>query len=132
MASGSSRLSGLLSGTGRAALRMPPSMTKCATWIPLGESSRVMDCAKPRRANLPMAKVADNAKPFTPAVAPVRKIAPWACGSMQRAAHAGAGVVDHDVGRAPLGIESGKQVGNFLLIGGVAGMNLRAGLLREC
>ena len=43
----------------------------------------------------------------------------------------GTGVVDHDVGRAPLGIEGVEQVGNFLLIGGVAGMDLRTGLLRK-
>ena len=33
-----------------------------------------------------MAKVAESAKPFTPAVAPVSKIAPWPLGSMRFAA----------------------------------------------
>ena len=43
---------------------------------PWADSSRAIDCASPRSANLPMAKVAESAKPFTPAVAPVSKIAP--------------------------------------------------------
>ena len=68
------------------ALRMPPSITKCATWMPLGESSRAIDCARPRSANLPMAKVAESAKPFTPAVAPDSRIAPCLCGSIRLAA----------------------------------------------
>ena len=143
---------GIVPGTGRAALRMPPSITKCATWMPLGLSSRAIDCASPRRANLPMAKVADSAKPFTPAVAPDSRIAPWSLGSMrlaacwetrkaaegadldgalhlvgrqvdQRAAHPGAGVVDHDIGRARLGLDRLEQRGNILRIGGVAFMD---------
>ena len=83
MASGSSRLSGLSSGTGRAALRMPPSITKWATWIPLGDSSRAIDWARPRNANLPMAKVAESAKPLTPAVAPDNRTAPSPLGSIR-------------------------------------------------
>ena len=42
-----------------------------------------MDCARPRSANLPMAKVAESAKPFTPAVAPDRRTAPSPLGSMR-------------------------------------------------
>jgi hypothetical protein len=42
-----------------SALRTPPSMTKCATWMPLGPSSRAIDCASPRKANLPIANTAD-------------------------------------------------------------------------
>ncbi len=43
----------------RTALRMPPSMTKCAMWMPCGDSSRAMLCASPRSANLPIANGAD-------------------------------------------------------------------------
>ena len=45
----------LVRGSVRAALRMPPSMTKCATWMPCGDNSRAMLCASPRSANLPIA-----------------------------------------------------------------------------
>ena len=40
---------------------MPPSMTKCPTWMFLGASSRAMLCARPRSPNLPMAKGAERA-----------------------------------------------------------------------
>jgi hypothetical protein len=50
----------------------------------------------------------------------------------QRAAHPAAGVVDHDVRGAPSSVEGREQARNFLRIGGVAGMNLGAGLLRKC
>src|SRR5205823_12661079 len=40
---------------------MPPSMTKCATWMFFGPNSRARLCARPRNANLPMAKGADSA-----------------------------------------------------------------------
>ena len=53
-------LSGLSAGSWRAVLRMPPSMTKCATWMPFGASSRAMLCARPRSANLPIANGADS------------------------------------------------------------------------
>src|SRR6185503_9049566 len=49
----------ILRDGGRRALAMPPSMTKCATWMPCGDSSRARLCASPRKANLPMAKDAD-------------------------------------------------------------------------
>ena len=50
----------LLTGAStRRALLMAPSITTCATWMPCGASSRAMLCAKPRNANLPMAKGAD-------------------------------------------------------------------------
>ena len=45
-----------------------------------------MLCARPRSANLPMAKGADWAKPFTLAEAPVNRMAPCCFGSMRRAA----------------------------------------------
>src|SRR5258708_55383 len=128
MASGSSRLSGALDGTGRAALLMPPSITKWATWMPLGDSSRAIDCASPRRANLPMAKLADSAKPFTPAVAPVAGGGRGA----ERGGRRACGVVAHAGGGRPACVESREQACNFLRIGGVAGMNLGAGLLRKC
>src|SRR5512135_1524067 len=133
---------------------MPPSITKCATWMPWGLSSRAIDCARPRSANLPMAKVEESAKPFTPAVAPVRKIAPCFFGSLlrdqeaaesrdldgaahvlrrqvdQRPAHAAARVVDHDVGRAA-GIDRLEQAGNVGRIAGVALEDARPGLLGQ-
>src|SRR5258706_4517248 len=40
---------------------MPPSMTKCATWMFFGPNSRARLCAMPRSANLPIAKGADSA-----------------------------------------------------------------------
>ena len=129
MASGESVLSGFSAGSGRAAERTPPSMMKWATWIPLGPSSRAALWARPRSANLPMAKAAEWAKPFTLAVAPVSRIAPRRVGNhalggllgdekaaegadrdrflhrrrielRQRALGAKAGVVDDDVGLA--------------------------------
>src|SRR3546814_14666608 len=83
---GSSVLSGRSAGSGRAALRTPPSITKWATWIPLGASSRAALWARPRRPNLPIAKLEELAKPLTLAVAPVRRIAPLPRGSNRLAA----------------------------------------------
>src|SRR6516165_5932235 len=83
---GSSVLSGRSAGSGRRALRTPPSMTKCATWMPFGPSSRALLCASPRSANLPIAKAAECGYPFTLALAPVNRIAPRPCGIMRRAA----------------------------------------------
>jgi len=79
-------LSGRLAGSGRRALRTPPSITKWATCMPFGPSSRAALCASPRRANLPMAKAADNGYPFTLALAPISRIAPRLCGTIRRAA----------------------------------------------
>ncbi len=53
---------------------------------PGGDSSRAALWARPRRANLPMAKAEESGKPFTLAVAPVSRIAPWPCGAIRRAA----------------------------------------------
>ena len=106
-----------------------------------------------------MAKVADSAKPFTPAVAPdsrsalaLRQHAPGGLlGDQegpegadldgpfdvvgrqvdQRAAHPGAGVVDHDIRRARLGLDRLEQRGNILRIGGVAFMDGGARLAGE-
>jgi hypothetical protein len=66
----------LSEASGRLSLRTPPSMTKCATWMPCGPSSRAALWARPRKANLPMANGAERGKPFIPAVAPVSRIAP--------------------------------------------------------
>ena len=154
MAPGSGKLSGLLSAPAPGSLRMPPSITKCATWMPLG-GSRVMDYAKPRRANLPMAQMA-AAQPCRPSPRSgkwhIRRVG--ACGAPpagtpgrrrrrsdrpldvvrrqvdQRAAHARWFVDPRR--RACALAPSVEQGGNFLLIGGVAGMNPRAGLIREC
>jgi hypothetical protein len=41
-------LSGRPAGSGRRALRTPPSITKWATWMPFGPSSRAVLCAKPQ------------------------------------------------------------------------------------
>ena len=69
-------LSGRSAGSGRRALRTPPSITKWVTCMPLGPSSRAVLCARPRKANLPMAKAAESGYPFTLALAPVSNIAP--------------------------------------------------------
>ncbi len=76
MASGSSRLSGSSPGTGRAVPADAAVDHEMGDMDALGLSSRAIDCASPRSANFPMAKVADSAKPFTPAVAPDSKMAP--------------------------------------------------------
>ena len=55
-ASGSSVLSGRSFGSGRRALRTPPSMTKCATWMPCGANSRAVLCARPRERELAHAR----------------------------------------------------------------------------
>ena len=47
-------------GSVRPGLRIAPSMTKWATWMPCGASSRAMLCASPRSANLPIANGADS------------------------------------------------------------------------
>ena len=138
MASGSSVLSGWLDGSARCSERTPPSMTICATWMPLGANSRAALCARPRNANLPMAKGADSAKPLTPAVAPVRQDSALAgrdhalgCllyrieGAQRRygdgpldlrgiefregAAHAAAGVVNHQFRRPDPRIRFGEE-----------------------
>jgi hypothetical protein len=46
-------------GSGRRALRTPASITKWATWMPFGPSSRAVLCARPHSANLPIAKAAE-------------------------------------------------------------------------
>src|SRR5215212_1742347 len=51
-----------------------------------GASSRAMLCARPRRANLPIAKGAEPGYPFTLADAPVKRIAPWPARSIRLAA----------------------------------------------
>src|SRR5204863_154349 len=58
----SPRLAARASPPGRS---MPPSMTKCAMWMFFGASSRARLCARPRSANLPIAKGADSAYPLT-------------------------------------------------------------------
>ena len=59
IALGSSLASGGSVGCPRPGWRMAPSITKWATWIPLGASSRAMLWASPRRVNLPIAKGAE-------------------------------------------------------------------------
>jgi hypothetical protein len=54
--------------------------------MPFGPSSLAALWARLRNANLPMAKGADRANPFTPAVAPVNRIAPCPRGSIRFAA----------------------------------------------
>jgi hypothetical protein len=44
-----------------AAALAAPSITKCATWMFLGASSRARLCASPRSANLPIANGAEPA-----------------------------------------------------------------------
>ena len=54
--------------------------------MPFGPNSRAVLCARPRNANLPIAKAAESGNPLTLALAPVSRIAPCPCGTMRRAA----------------------------------------------
>lgn len=60
-------------------ISMTPSTTTWATCTPLGPNSRARLWASARRANLALAKEAQEALPFTDAVAPV-KIRDAGCG----------------------------------------------------
>ena len=139
MASGSSSESGRSGSSRRPALRIPPSMTKCATWMPCGDNSRAMLCARPRSANLPIANGADCAIALDAGggageqdrAVPVRQHPPRrllrhqeaaeradrdapartsaGTSSANGAARPGAGVVDHDVGHADVAFDLREQ-----------------------
>lgn len=53
-------------------ISITPSIITWETWTPFGPNSRASDWASARRANLPVAKAAKFAEPFTLAVAPVK------------------------------------------------------------
>lgn len=53
-------------------ISITPSIITWETWTPFGPNSRASDWASARRANLPVAKAAKFADPFTLAVAPVK------------------------------------------------------------
>ena len=145
--------------TGRAALRMPQSITRCATWMPFWAKFAGHRWARPRSANLPMAKAADSGSPsrrhWRPSAgwrpAPRYHSPGGLLGDQespegadldgpfdvvgrqvdQRAAHPGAGVVARDIRRARLGLDRLEQRGNILRIGGVAFMDSGACLAGE-
>lgn len=84
MESGSSCVSAPPAGA--LAGRMPPSTITCATWTPLGPSSRAMLWASARSPNLGDAKHEKSALPRRLAVAPVKIMVPEPRGAMRLAA----------------------------------------------
>ena len=152
MASGSSRLSGAPASPGRprSALRTPPSMTKCATWMPLrlqlarhrlGEAAqRELAHGEGRRLGVALhagrgAGEEDRAAPRGHH-APRRLLADEEAAEgrdlerlrtsfgievEERAAGAEAGIVEHDVERAERAVDLGEQRLDGVGLGGVGG-----------
>ena len=118
-------LSGLSGGSARLALRIPPSITTWATWMPCGDSSRAMLLRQHALDRL------------------LRDKKPGECTDRQRLLDLGriefderpAGAVariEHDdVGRPVSGVNAREELDHIAAFGGIARKRLAADLARQ-